>query len=920
MLFRYIFNLIKLLIKAIKGRSFLFFVLLCIFSNSRAQLAENVLISGSYNEKCTDFFREIGNRYNIRFYYKSEWFSGLRVNQTYENITLEKVLGDMLVESPYTFLQMPSNVVVFLPKDEVKAVLGQSSYESSETGNIQVIGKQEDIGKVKRPEIKGTIKDGKNGDPIIGAVIAVQNGNYGSTSDARGNYSLGLTPGLYTLIFSSIGYEQKTYSVKLIGNGNLNVELFESSVKLEEVVISAQRTDRNVNGNQISMVELDKKSIRQIPPLFGEKDVIKGLTTMPGVKSVGEFGAGINVRGGSSDQNLFLLEGSPVFNTAHVFGLLSVINPDAVSNISLYKGYIPPSYGERISSVMDIQLKEGNLTKFHTTGGIGLLNSRLMFESPVVKNKASIVVGARTSYSDWLLRRLPDIDLRNSSARFYDVYGSFSFVTSPKNKMGVFGYVSKDRFKYSNEIIYNYENYLGSFYWDHQYNDQLSSKFILSHSQYQIAKDAIESEYGKNRISTAIGYNSLKLDFSYKPVVSHTINLGTQIIYYLLNPGIQKPLDMNSNIQHTSLRQERGIEAALFAGDNYTLGEKFSIQAGVRFSGFALLGPNSINTYQPGGELSPSTYLGTRSYASGEIISKYFNVEPRVALKMLLGETNSIKVSYNHNVQYLNLISYTSVSTPDDVWKLSSPYLFPSTCNQYAAGYFQNFNHNEIEASVEIYYKKLNHLIEYKNGAQISMNEMLEASLVDARGTNYGIEMLLKKNTGAFDGWLSYTFSRSLKQTSGRTSSEMINLNRIYPSSYDKPHDITLVGTYHYNKRLRITCSYNYSTGRAVTLPEVRFKIGDKEYVNFSDRNKYRLPYYQRVDLSLSYDETLYLRRKWKGSWTFSIINVLARKNAYSVIYKETEATALNKYNQFGLYKLYIIGQPLPTLTYNFIF
>jgi hypothetical protein len=920
MLFNDLFRFFKLSVTKVPGKPLVFTILLLGHFIAQGQISEKTLINGSFNQSCNDFFREIGKKYDIHFYYKPEWFKDRSIRQTYENVTLEKVLGDMLDETPYTFLQMPPNFVVFLPKEEVQSVINHSSFESPENTNVQIIGKKEDAGKVKRPEIKGTITDGRNGDPIIGAIVAVQNGNYGTTSDGDGKFSLGLSPGEYTLIFSSIGYEQKTFSIRLIGNGELNIELFDASVKLDEVVVSAQRNDRNVNGNQISMVELDRKSIRQIPPLFGEKDVIKGLTTLPGVKSVGEFGAGINVRGGSSDQNLFLLEGSPVFNTAHVFGLLSVINPDAVSNVSLYKGYIPPSYGERISSVMDIQLKEGNMTKFHSSGGIGLLNSRLMLESPLAKNKASFVIGGRTSYSDWLLRKMPDIDLRNSSAGFSDVFATISLITGPKDKMGLFGYASKDRFQYSNEIIYNYENYLVSYYWDHQYNSQLSSKLILSHSRYQIAKDAIESEFEKSRISTSIGYSNLKMDFSYRPVVSHTINLGMQIIYYQLNPGIQQPLDANSGIQNKSLQQEQGIESAIFAGDSYTLGDRFNIQAGVRLSGFALLGPNSINIYQPGGELSPNTVIGSKYYSSGQIISRYIVVEPRAATKILLGETRSIKISYNHNAQYLNLISYTAVSTPDDVWKLCSPYLRPATCDQYAAGYFQNFDHNRIEASVEIYYKKLNHLVEYKNGAQISMNGMLETDLIDARGTNYGIEMLLKKNSGVFDGWISYTYSKSLKQTTGNISSEMINSNRVYPSPYDKPHDLTLVGTYHYNKRLRMTCSYNFSSGRAVTLPEVRFMIGDKEYVNFSDRNKYRLPYYQRVDLSISYDESLYLKRKWKGSWTFSIINILGRNNAYSVIYKESEHSAENKYSGFGLYKLYIIGQPLPTLTYNFIF
>jgi len=894
-------------------------MLMCAFP-CRGQVTEGVLISGSYNETYSDFLRDIGDRYNIKFYFKPQWFDGLRVNQTYENTTLERILGDILDETPCTYRQIPPNSIVFLPMEEVKSILDQSSLEFTGISDIQVIGRPEERGKVKRPELKGMVTDGKNGEPLIGAVIAVKDGNYGTVTDENGYFSLGLSPGTYQLIFSSIGYEQKTFSINLIGNGSLNAELFDASVKLDEVVVSAQRTDKNVRGNQISMVELDRKAIRQIPTLFGERDVIKGLTTMPGVKSVGEFGTGINVRGGSSDQNLFLLEGCPVFNTSHVFGLLSVINSDAVSNLSLYKGYIPPSFGERNSSVMDIHLKEGNFNKFHASGGLGLLNSRIMFESPIIQDKVSFTLGARTSYSDWLLKKMPDLDLRKSSARFQDFFGTISMVANSKNKAGLFGYASNDRFQYSDEIIYRYGNYLGSFYWNHQYNPRLSSALILSHSRYQIRKDAIDQEYEKNRISTAIYYNSLKMGFTYAPFESHSINLGMQFIHYRLNPGIQQPLNSRSTARSQRLTQEQGIEAAVFAGDDYKLSEKLSIQAGMRFSGYALLGPGEINTYQAGRELSPDTYTGSETYGSGEIISRYWNFEPRAAIKFLLGDAGSLKASFNHNVQYLNLVSYTSVTTPDDIWKLCSPHIRPSASNHYAAGYFRNFRKNSIETSVEIYYKKLNHLLDYKNGARISMNDMLETVLVDANGTNYGIEILVKKNSGSFDGWISYTYSRSLKQTTGKAKPDMINSNRVYPSSYDKPHDITLVATYHYNKRLRMSCSYNYSSGRAVTLPEVRYKLGNKEYVNFSDRNKYRLPYYQRLDFSVSLDETLYLKRKWKGSWTLSIINVLGRKNAYSVIYKETEPSSANNFSRFGLYKLYIIGQPLPTLTYNFVF
>ncbi len=882
------------------------------FVNSFSKPEDNIKITGTFNESFVDFLNEIGKANNLSFFYQPEWFSSKIVNKTYDGAPLAIILSDLLHDLPYKFYSIQPNIIVFLPKDDVLNVLSKSSFQTNETdNNIQVIGKLEDIGKVKRPEVHGTVTDGKTGEAIIGATILVQNTTMGGASDVRGNYSVSLSPGVYNLVISSIGYEPKTYAIKLIGNGVLNVELFDQSIKLDEVIVSAQRADKNVKSNQMSIIELDKKTIKQLPSLFGEKDVIKSLTMMPGVSSVGEFGAGINVRGGSSDQNLFLMEGTPIFNSSHVFGLISVVNPDDVNNVALFKGYIPQNYGERVSSVMDIQLKEGNFKKVHASGGIGLLDSRLMVESPIVEDKASIIISARSSYSDWLLRQMPDIDLRNSSAGFYDFSSTISIIANTKNKITIFGYASSDNFKYSNQLRYGYTNYLGSVAWDHKYNNNFNSKITLATSNYSINKDNIDnvgSKNQENRVNTGINYNSVKIDFNNSEITANTINFGTQLIYYSNNPGVLTPID-SSTILPSKVNREQAVEAALFLGDKYDITENISIQGGLRFSAYSYLGANQINKYQPGVALSVNSIIDTLNYGSGKPIKSYLNIEPRIALKFLLTQTNSIKLSYNRNVQYLNLVSYTSIPSPDDVWKLSSPFIQPIKCDQVALGYFQNFDNNNYETSIECYYKKLSNLIDYKNGVSISMNNLLETGLTNANGTNYGVEILVKKNKGQIDGWISYTYSRSLKQTYSSFTEDQINGNKVYSSSYDRPNDLVIMGTYHYNKRIRLSFNYNYSTGRPVTLPEQIFSLDGQNYVQYSNRNKYRLPDYKRLDLSLSIDETLYHKRKWKGSWTVSVINVLSNQNIYSVIY-----------NSSGLSKLLIINQPLPTLTYNFIF
>ncbi len=528
--------------------SFFIFNFVKTFSNPD----DNIKITGTFNESFVDFLKDIGKTNNLNFFFQTKWFNSIIVNKTYEDESLTTVLEDLLHNLPYKFYYIQSNVIVFLPKDEVLNLLSKSSFQTNETdNNIQVIGKLEDIGKVKKPEMRGTVVDGKTGEPIIGATIVVQNTTLGSATDVKGKYVLSLSPGVYNLVISSVGFESKTSTVKLIGNGNLNFELFDQSIKLDEVIVSAQKADKNVKSNQMSLIELDKKTLKQLPSLFGEKDVIKSLTMMPGVSSVGEFGAGINVRGGSSDQNLFLMEGTPIFNSSHVFGLISVVNPDAVTNVSLFKGYIPQNYGERVSSVMDIQLKEGNFKKVHANGGIGLLDSRLMVEGPIIEDKASIIISARSSYSDWLLKQMPDLDLRKSSARFYDINSTISVIANTKNKITLFGYTSNDFFQYSDQLKYNYANYLGSLTWDHKFNNDFNSKIVLATSNYSINKDAIDDvteATTKNRVSTGIKYNSLKLDFNYNLLASNTINFGSQIINYSNNPGIQSPLDSSSTL------------------------------------------------------------------------------------------------------------------------------------------------------------------------------------------------------------------------------------------------------------------------------------------------------------------------------------------------------------------------------------
>jgi hypothetical protein len=669
----------------------------------------------------------------------------------------------------------------------------------------------------------------------------------------------------------------------------------------------------------MSLVELDKKSIGQLPSIAGGKDILKGLTIMPGVKSIGEFSSGINVRGGGEDQNLYLINSAPLFNTSHVFGLFSVINPDAVDRLSLYKGHIPASYGERVSSVVEVRTRETPPAKFGIKGGLGLYDSRLMIEVPVIKEKIFFDLGGRTSYSDWLLNHMKDYNLRNSSASFYDLNGTLH-VNLGKSRIALSGYASNDEFRFTTEVRYRYGSNLGSLNWSYLINSNLATYLTLAYSEYHAQKDDINSVLAQSRTKSNISYESLKYRIKYGGLQHHTIDAGLNLISYNVQPGIKTPLYANSLVTSSSLETEQGYEGALFLNDEVNLNDYLAVNVGLRYSVYANTGPGSVAEYAAGVNIDTTNITGYLNYGRNKVIRFYHGFEPRLSARVKFNEESSVKLSYNRNIQYISLITYSSVATPSDIWKLADPFIKPLIANQIAIGFYRNFFNNTIETSVEVYYKGLANVVDYKDGAQLEMNRNIETQLVNADGRNYGLEFLFKKNSGKVDGWITYTYSRSLRKTNGKFAGEIINHNRYYPSSYDRPHDFSIMANFHQNKRLMFSANFTFSSGRPVTLPEYKYFSGNESVVFFSDKNKYRIPSYHRLDLTISLDESLRLKKKWKGSWSFSVLNVYGRKNAYTIYYKMEDPSPANDYNRFSLYKLYLIGRPVPTISYSFKF
>ncbi len=833
-----------------------------------------------------------GSRYSLFFYYQNDWFASDSITANFRNKPLNEAISLLLKGKPFAFRIIPNNHIIILPADKVAQLTNTlENYAAIDTDSlafIQIGSPGHGIRK-KGSQVKGIVVDAKTNEPVIGAIIQVNNLPLGAVTNVQGEYNLTLDAGFYTLSVSSVGYEKNEYHVKVNNNGVLNMELFDRSIEFEDVVIRSERLDKNISSHQMSIVELDAKFIRQLPTVSGSTDVIKGLVTIPGVKSIGEFSSGINVRGGGEDQNLYLFNGAPIFNTTHVFGLLSVINPDAVNKLTLYKGHIPSMYGERVSSLIDIRSSDLYPDKFSVTGGIGIYDGRIHASVPVIKNHLFFEIGGRTNYSNWILKNSNDPYLKYSRSDFHDLNGTVHLQFS-KSRISLSGYSSHDGFNLGGDVNYLYNSRLGSLNWNIMHGSDMASYISISGSSYDVEQEIIDIPEKSSTAYSGIQHNALRYRLKYSAIDKHNLDAGFNFIIYQVKPGKLVPAVKDHTIRDINLPAENAYEGALYVNDEFIVNTNVTLNLGLRMS-----------TYKH------------------EDSDPAFGLEPRLSTRIQLNTSSSVKLSYNRNFQYLSLISPSAVSMPGDVWKLSNNIIRPLQANQIALGYYRNFLNNSVETSVEAYYKRLDHLIEYEEGVALSMNPDLEKYLYDASGVNYGVELLLRKNTGRWQGWMGYTYSRSFREINDPEIEKQLTTGR-YPSSFDKPHDFTLVATYYVNRRVHITGNFSYSTGRPVTLPEQKATVDNVQIVVFSKKNQYRIPDYHRLDLAISFDESLKIRKKWKGRLTFSLLNVYGRDNPYTVYYTKDKASIINEYNTFGMYMLYLIGKPLPTISYSFRF
>ena len=750
--------------------------------------------------------------------------------------------------------------------------------------------------------ISGSLEDASNGEGLIGATIAIEELNSGVATNVYGFYSLTAPQGAYTLTFSYIGYQSITKKIVLDKNLKFDLELNPSAKQLTEVEITAKRKDENIQSTQMSVNKLDMKEAAAIPVVFGEQDVIKTISLLPGIKT-SEGNGGFYIRGGSADQNLILLDEAPVYNASHFLGFFSVFNSDAIKDLSVYKGHIPSEFGGRASSVLDIKMKDGNNKKLNASGGIGLISSRLTLETPIVKDKGSILIAGRRTYADVFLKASPKETVRNSTLYFYDLNLKANYRLGDKDRLYLSGYFGKDKFGFSDDFGFDWGNTTGTLRWNHIFNDKLflNSTALFSDYKYNIELSG-GSEAGDGlSISSAIQDISLKEDFTYYLNDKNTIKFGVLGAYHTFLPG-KISAGEEVGINQIELDHKHAFEAAAYLSNDMKLSGLWSINMGLRYSYFAQVGPGEIYTYNTEG-----TVIDTKNYDDLDLIKDYGGLEPRIGITYLLNESSSLKASYGRNRQYLHLLSNSGVGTPIDLWIPSTNNVKPQIADQVAAGYYKNFKDNGYESSVEVYYKDMQNQIDYKTGADIILNDQVESQLLIGRGYSYGVEFYIKKNIGKLTGWISYTWSKTERVFDG------IDNGDAYAANWDRPHDLTLVGIYKLNEKWTLSGTFVYRTGNAVTFPVGKYKA-EGEIVNlYSTRNNDRLPDYHRLDIGAT--KTIKKTNKFESSLNFSVYNLYGRKNAFAIDFREAQ----NNPQQTEAVRTALFSI-IPSVTYNFKF
>ena len=772
--------------------------------------------------------------------------------------------------------------------------------------------------------VSGYLRDSSNGEALIGATIRITGESIGIVTNVYGFYSITLSKGNYVLDYRYVGYDAFTQSVELNSNTRLDIELKPSEQQLEAVVISGKAADDNISNIEMSTAELDIKSIQKMPAFAGEVDVIKSIQLLPGVTTVGEGAAGFNVRGGSVGQNLVLLDEAPVYQSSHLMGFFSVFNPDAVKDVKLYKGGVPAQYGGRVSSILDIRMKEGNSKSYDVSGGIGTVFSRLAIEGPIKKDKASFIVAARRSYADVIAKVFTDALSDGTAMYFYDLTAKTNYNINENNRVYLSGYWGRDVLEFDENQGFDWGNRTASFRWNHLYSDKLFSNLTMFYSNYDYG-----FKFGDKddlfQIGSEVSTVNMKPEFNWFLNTNNELTFGGEAIMYLFEPGtmINKSVGETTN---SSLESRRALEAAIYASNNQKVTEKLSLQYGLRLSYFNYLGGT---VFEYGDTIPGNTkpIVDVYKYKKWGSIADFYNLEPRLSFNYKLSTSASLKGSYTRMNQYIHLISNTTASTPIDVWQPSTNNIDPQAADQVALGYFKNLSSNEFELSAEAYYKWMHDQVDYINGADVFVNQYLESQLLSGKGRAYGLELYGKKNQGRLTGWMSYTLGwTELKVDGINYGGDKVNrIGDWYPTRYDQRHNVKLAAFYELNDKVSFSANFSYISGTPTTFPTDRLNVAGYvvPYINNNERNNYRIPDYHRLDLGMS------INNVWRGkkgrsgedNIAISVYNAYGRQNPFSIYFsQERGRIPVGSPVETNATQLSIIGSVIPAIAYNFKF
>lgn len=749
--------------------------------------------------------------------------------------------------------------------------------------------------------ISGTIRDHATGETLIGATAILKERPAAATAtNSYGFFALTTPAGDYTLIISFAGYQTDSVQIALKADKMISIKLDPLGDELQTAVVSAVRKDANVTSPQMGVQKLTTNEIKNIPVLFGEKDVLKTIQLLPGIKSAGDGNSGFYVRGGSTDQNLVLLDEATVYNASHLLGFFSVFNSDAIKDITVYKEGMPAEYGGRLSSVVDIRMNDGNDQHLAGSGGIGLISTRLNLEGPIVKDQGSFIVSARRTYADLFLKLSKDTNINRNSLYFYDLNAKANYKLNDNNRIYLSGYFGKDHLGFGNTFGIDYGNTTATARWNHLFSSRLFSNTSFIYSNYSYLINDNENSNNIN-INSEIRDLSLKQDFQYYSNANNKLDFGFLIIHHTFIPGI---IDASQSSSYNSLTlpKKYALESAAYIYHEWSPKEKLHINYGVRLTAFSLFGPGNFYTYDSSGNS-----IDSNAYSTGQIVKTYIEAEPRLSFSYVLNASTSLKASYTRNIQNVHLLSNSTTSNPTDLWVPSSNNIRPEIADQESIGYFRNFKDNQYEFSSELYYKELQNQIDYKDGAQLRANLNVESELLYGKGRAYGWELFIKKKTGKLTGWIGYTLSRTELQIDG------IDQNKWYPAHQDETHDVSVVGIYQASKKWVLSATWVYNTGNAVTYPNGKYTANGQVVFYYTQRNASRVPSYHRLDLGATI--TTKKTARTESSWTFSVYNAYDRENPYSITFQQdpnnASKTQAVQYSLFGI---------VPSVTYNFKF